>query len=673
LLDSLLQEKNMDEFDSELCRLPADIPGLSESDKGKKGKKKGSNKKTLSLQSFLQDENQETCDSAENSETDAMESHFAKLNLDEEELIVMESCHSYIHDLLRQMGPTNAMDPRLQQEINNFPPEAKRVMQKCGGYRNFILRSKDLAVVDKIVAAKTDLRNAQELAFKEIYNSLPNVPLTKNENVNADLSKDLYKDVSKDIWNSKPNILSHSKSSSNIWGSQVGDRSGFQDQLQLEMPRVDSLFNDQKGNSVYYQSSNSISNQNQDSEFSKNHGVIGNGGGKNAEPFTARQNLLKGLNMSDIFSSGNNFEVTSLQKQLEDYKERNWKLTETNNELLKKLSEKDKVHDELTNLQTKYSALESLQNNTKNDYEFCKSELDIVKAELQRLKNENPGNLESSELKSKLDTDRQIIFNLQKSLEAEQLRNLNLTKELENQRNLSGGSGASLLKSGENKPPGFYTAPPHGRGWDHSVTPLPLPTPLHMDSDLLGLRSMLSGDPVGGGVGSGSQLTTTSTNISHANSFLSSVTSSSQMFGGLIGTQEFKPRQINKSASTNSLGLNTMALLDSGPNRKPSPVEHPPPTSFPSMFSQPPPTSIPPPPTPSVPPPNTGSSSNPGKTARQEQLIKKLVAMLPGSDEETIKNCITALRVRHGKLSGWPTSKIASHIAELIQQEGKPE
>ena len=23
------------------------------------------------------------------------------------------------------MGPTNAMDPRLQQEINNFPPEAK--------------------------------------------------------------------------------------------------------------------------------------------------------------------------------------------------------------------------------------------------------------------------------------------------------------------------------------------------------------------------------------------------------------------------------------------------------------------------------------------------------------------------------------------------------------------
>ena len=28
---------------------------------------------------------------------------FAQLNLDEEELIVMESCHSYIHDMLRYL------------------------------------------------------------------------------------------------------------------------------------------------------------------------------------------------------------------------------------------------------------------------------------------------------------------------------------------------------------------------------------------------------------------------------------------------------------------------------------------------------------------------------------------------------------------------------------------
>jgi len=655
LLDSLLQEfsRKMDEFETEVCR--PEIPGLAEADKGKKGKRKGNNKKTLSLQSFLQDENQETGDSAENSETDAMESHFAKLNLDEEELIVMESCHSYIHDLLRQMGPTNAMDPRLQSEINNFPPEAKRVIQKCGGYRNFILRSKDLAVVDKIVAAKADLRNAQELAFKEIYNNLPHAPpVAKNENVNAG-------DLSKDIWNSKPNILSHSKSSGNIWSSEKG---GFQEQLQLEMPRVDSLFNDQKANSVYYQpanqnqAANTFANQNQESDYSKNHGVIGNGG-KMGESFSARQNLLKGLNMTDIFSSGNNFEVSSLQKQLEEYKERNWKLTETNNELLKKLAEKDKIQEELVNLHAKYAALEAMQNNTKNDYEFCKSELEIRKSELQRLKNENPGSLESSGIKSKLDTDRQIIFNLQKSLESEQLRNLNLTKEIENQRNLSGSSGANLtLKGGDSKPPGFFSAPQHGRGWDHSMTPLPLTSQLNMDSDPLGLRSMLSGDP--GGMVAGNPLST-STSTAQPNSFLSS--SSSQMFGGLIGT-EFKPRQMNKSASSNSLGLSVMGVQDQGqgpPPMKPSPVEHLAPTSFPSMFSQPPPTTAPT-------MPQTMPTTNHSKTARQEQLIKKLVGMLPGSDEETIKNCITALRHRHGKLSGWPTSKIASHIADLIKE-----
>ena len=61
--------------------------------------------------------------------------------------------------------------------VQNFTIYFQKIIQKCGGYRNFILRSKvswsilpepwismnvqDLAVVDKIVAAKSDLRNAQ--------------------------------------------------------------------------------------------------------------------------------------------------------------------------------------------------------------------------------------------------------------------------------------------------------------------------------------------------------------------------------------------------------------------------------------------------------------------------------------------------------------------------------
>ena len=121
-----------------------EIPGLVETERTKKGKKKSnaSSKKTLSLQNFLQEDSSQGS-SVGSQDVDPMESHFAKLNLDEEveqtisfvfyitlirhfqELIVMESCHSFIHDMLKHMGPTNAMDPRLQQEINNFPPEAK--------------------------------------------------------------------------------------------------------------------------------------------------------------------------------------------------------------------------------------------------------------------------------------------------------------------------------------------------------------------------------------------------------------------------------------------------------------------------------------------------------------------------------------------------------------------
>ena len=57
-----------------------------------------------------------------------------------QELIVMESCHSFIHDMLKHMGPTNAMDPRLQEEINNFPPEAKVSMEISRKMINFNLR-----------------------------------------------------------------------------------------------------------------------------------------------------------------------------------------------------------------------------------------------------------------------------------------------------------------------------------------------------------------------------------------------------------------------------------------------------------------------------------------------------------------------------------------------------
>ena len=62
-----------------------EIPGLVETERTKKGKKKSnaSSKKTLSLQNFLQEDSSQGS-SVGSQDVDPMESHFAKLNLDEE-------------------------------------------------------------------------------------------------------------------------------------------------------------------------------------------------------------------------------------------------------------------------------------------------------------------------------------------------------------------------------------------------------------------------------------------------------------------------------------------------------------------------------------------------------------------------------------------------------------
>ena len=59
-----------------------------------------------------------------------------------------------------------------------------------------------------------------------------------------------------------------------------------------------------------------------------------------------------------------------------------------------------------------------------------------------------------------MESDRQIILTLQKSLEAEKLRNLNLSAELDLQRNMSLGSGAGANLTGKLEDRGFYSSAP---------------------------------------------------------------------------------------------------------------------------------------------------------------------------------------------------------------------
>jgi len=555
-----------------------EIPGLPES--GKKGKKKSNNtKKTFTLQTFLHDDESTSSGAGRGGkinsvDEDPMESHFTKLNLDEEELVIMESCHSFIHDMLKHMGPANVMDPRLQQELSNFPPEAKRIIQKCGGYRNFILRSKDLAVVDRMISAREDLKLAQELALKEISSTRQQL---KNENVHSPVT-------TKEVWNSKPNVLETRPTSETSSEASVhGDMKSFMNESNAN------------GNSLYYKSSNK--------ENSSNHGV------RNESKSKVERNLLI--------------------KQVEQLDDEKRVLIEINADLNRRLLEKEKLSESFQTLKSKYSKLELLCTNTRNELELSHSELEKNQRELGAL---------HAAVNS--DSDKQIIFTLQKKLETERLKNLNLSKELEMLKSGSISYGANLLTN-QPSDQNTNTVLRSSGGWEHSLTPMTLAS----ESDPLGIRSIFTSDS---GIGQGTGIHTP----------------------GTSGVDPWAVSAVNihPSLGTNKLSGGWLGEVGEGRSRQ-SPV------SLMSQMSQPPPPlglaprSLSPPSGP-VTPPST-SVSPPvltGKAARQELLVKKLAALLPGIQEEAIKGSITELRAKHGKLSGWPTTRIASGIMELINE-----
>lgn len=782
------------------------IPGLSFPE-GKKGKKKAPNKnKTLSLQTFLQDENQETSDSEEKSETEIFNSSLmGNLKLSDEEKAVMESCHSFIHDLLKQLGPSNAGDPILQTEINNFPPEAKNVIHKCGGYRSFILLSKDLVVVDKMLCARSDLIVAQNSALQgfsmqhngsssntpsnESYEAprASNHPNQPSRNALIDTSKPPnlppQKHV-KDIWNSKQNSgvwnqnnsqrEAQVDSSGGIWGNNSNpNQQNSSGSFPLQLPLYEgSLFNDGSLNNGIHSDSlsktyppPSKSNKqrnNRESDFpiedNEPHSLLGglgpssgfsssfaskggssalsdlakNGTSDKKSPDesngeSAAQKLMKGFCQEGLFSSSEYWKSDDLSsgsnrqwedsqqssqqvKIIEDFQDRVWKLTSHNNDLLKQLADKeqdvDKFSKDLVDLQAKYVALESKQHRMSAEMGALNSENKTLKAQVslwpESESNSQPTNGDvqsngSPELKT--NTDREVIWSLQKQLEMEQLRTRNLTQELQIQRD------EAMRKS---HPPGLINHPRSLTRQPGSVPMLGLGAP-GLDEDPFGLRRMMQNGPMNNGG-------------------MPPISRQSSMFGPLVGPEFVKSaHSINKSAS--SIGLTGLSLASeeerltgNRSSHTPSPDTISPPApslSFPSsfpapsypnsafstapsfngpvhqpnfsqpgqFFSQPPPgpptqaaigTTAGTAPTVDVPPvaqtTGTGSGSVPQNTkiAREQQLVKKLVTALPGSDEEKVRHYIQVLRSqsKNGKLSGLATSEIAVKIAELMKVDG---
>lgn len=611
-----------------------DIPGLPESEqKGKKGKKKSNAKKTFTLQNFLQD--QENVEPADNgTAVGAGSQSLAKLSLDDKESAVLESCHSFIHDLLKQLGPTNAMDPAIQQEINNFPPEAKAVMQKLGGYRKFILRCKDLVVVDKIVAARSDLAAAQEMAFKEIYSNIP-----------SDVSISSHsRPEPKDIWTDAPPAAKVPMWNSTNISSSISSSQNHP---------LDSVYKDMRGGALPespHLLTNSFNSQNQDSEFLR--------GGQNS----SRQMLFGGLGSlvsqesavhknGDIkpsaqhFSSMNMFgQDNSVAQALEEYQARLWQQTSANNELLKRLAEKDNQLKDHHLLKQKLLDLDLEHKTTLLQLGQYKTEVDLLRLEVARLKQCGTAGLyqEDNAANGSGCTPRDVILHLQKQLEQELLKNRNLTQQLEVQHR-----GESLkLAAAESGPASL--APGSKLPRQNTFGGLSL----SREDDLFGLRSMtMNSGPLAD-----------MSSLAPAPSAATAAAAHSVF--GAFGSDFSSRLPLNKAVSAANLGFH----MNLGDSREPSPADlqknmsgflgsFNPPLSGGSLGDQ----------------VSTGSglaalTAN-SKSARQEQLVKKLVATIPGSTEDSIKHYIQVLREQHGKLSGWPTSRIAAEISQLMENQ----
>lgn len=263
----------------------------------------------------------------------------------------------------------------------------------------------------------------------------------KNENV-------LCPGTTKEVWNSKPNVLeTRPTSETTAEASGHGDMKFFMNESNAN------------GNSLYYKSSNK--------ENSSNHGV------RNDSKSKVERNLLI--------------------KQVEQLDDEKRVLIEINADLNRRLLEKEKLSESFQTLKSKYSKLELLCTNTRNELELSHSELEKNQRELGAL---------HAAVNS--DSDKQIIFTLQKKLESERLKNLNLSKELEMLKSGSMSYGANLLT---NQPTDQSTGLRSSGGWEHSLTQ-PSSMSLASESDPLGIRSIFTSDS---GIGQGTGLHTPGT------------------------------------------------------------------------------------------------------------------------------------------------------------------
>ena len=74
-------------------------------------------------------------------------------------------CFSFFASLLKELGPLHVTDSKIEDEVNDFPPEARDLIQSAGGIGQFLSKSLQFFHMDGYVCLMVDAPKAQNLAM----------------------------------------------------------------------------------------------------------------------------------------------------------------------------------------------------------------------------------------------------------------------------------------------------------------------------------------------------------------------------------------------------------------------------------------------------------------------------------------------------------------------------
>lgn len=74
-----------------------------------------------------------------------------------------------MYDWLKSEGPMHTSDPRLAEQVSeNFPPEARDYVTRCGNITLFLMQSMKFAMIDDIICVQDDVVKSQKMLCQQV-------------------------------------------------------------------------------------------------------------------------------------------------------------------------------------------------------------------------------------------------------------------------------------------------------------------------------------------------------------------------------------------------------------------------------------------------------------------------------------------------------------------------